>query len=81
MSRMAKNFEANVARRSREEDHENRPGSDNMDGASRDDQDATHKPPRKKRYHWHTPQQIQELEAYNFLIFLSKIFCHIGYFH
>ena len=51
MSRMAKNFEANVARRSREEDHENRPGSDNMDGASRDDQDATHKPPRKKRYH------------------------------
>ncbi|MBA0559967.1 hypothetical protein Golob_016900 [Gossypium lobatum] len=34
-----------------------------MDGASGDDQDAADKPPRKKRYHRHTPQQIQELEA------------------
>ncbi|KAK4578386.1 hypothetical protein RGQ29_028484 [Quercus rubra] len=63
MARMAENFEANVGRRSREEDHESRSGSDNMDGASGDDQDATDKPPRKKRYHRHTPQQIQELEA------------------
>ncbi|PPR91473.1 hypothetical protein GOBAR_AA29217 [Gossypium barbadense] len=30
---------------------------------SGDDQDAADKPPRKKRYHRHTPQQIQELEA------------------
>ncbi|KAM3746444.1 hypothetical protein ACB098_06G202900 [Castanea mollissima] len=63
MARMAENFETNVGRRSREEDHESRSGSDNMDGASGDDQDATDKPPRKKRYHRHTPQQIQELEA------------------
>ena len=34
-----------------------------MDGASGDDQDAVDNPPRKKRYHRHTPQQIQELEA------------------
>jgi hypothetical protein len=36
-----------------------------MDGASGDDQDAADNPPRKKRYHRHTPQQIQELEAYD----------------
>ncbi|KAI3731903.1 hypothetical protein L1987_63095 [Smallanthus sonchifolius] len=53
------------ARRSREEEHESRSGSDNMDGGgSGDDPDGDDgKPPRKKRYHRHTPQQIQELEA------------------
>ncbi|KAL4182418.1 hypothetical protein AMTRI_Chr11g93270 [Amborella trichopoda] len=43
--------------------YESRSGSDNnMDAGSGDDQDADN-PPRKKRYHRHTPQQIQELEA------------------
>ena len=61
---MAENYEANVSlRRSREEEHESRSGSDNFEGASGDDQDAADNPPRKKRYHRHTPQQIQELEA------------------
>ncbi|KAK8693513.1 hypothetical protein V6N13_071095 [Hibiscus sabdariffa] len=61
---MRENLEGSVGRRSREEEHEiSRSGSDNMDGASGDDQDAADKPPRKKRYHRHTPQQIQELEA------------------
>ncbi|GMN61258.1 hypothetical protein TIFTF001_030400 [Ficus carica] len=62
---MAENFEPiSGGRRSREEEHEiSRSGSDNMDGASGDDQDAADKPPRKKRYHRHTPQQIQELES------------------
>ncbi|KAI4303347.1 hypothetical protein MLD38_038992 [Melastoma candidum] len=56
-------------RRSREDlqEHDSRSGSDNLDGvASGDDQDAAdnvNRPPRKKRYHRHTPQQIQELEA------------------
>lgn len=60
-------------RRSRDEEHESRSGSDNMDGgASGDDPDADDgKPPRKKRYHRHTPQQIQELEAYNYIVFFS----------
>ncbi|OMP00515.1 hypothetical protein COLO4_12612 [Corchorus olitorius] len=62
-TRMGENFEASVGRRSREEEHESRSGSDNMDGASGDDQDAADNPPRKKRYHRHTPQQIQELES------------------
>ncbi|EEF50470.1 homeobox protein, putative [Ricinus communis] len=63
VARMAENFETIGGRRSREEEHESRSGSDNMDGASGDDQDAADNPPRKKRYHRHTPQQIQELEA------------------
>ncbi|KAF5451539.1 hypothetical protein F2P56_026640 [Juglans regia] len=63
VARMAENFEVNTGRRSRDEEHESRSGSDNMDGASGDDQDAADNPPRKKRYHRHTPQQIQELEA------------------
>ncbi|KAG8043385.1 hypothetical protein GUJ93_ZPchr0458g22375 [Zizania palustris] len=47
------------------EDENDRSGSDNMDGASGDDLDPDNSNPRKKkkRYHRHTPQQIQELEA------------------
>ncbi|KAG4925478.1 hypothetical protein JHK87_051018 [Glycine soja] len=60
---MPENFEQNGLRRSREEEHESRSGSDNMDGGSGDDFDAADNPPRKKRYHRHTPQQIQELES------------------
>ncbi|XP_044494117.1 homeobox-leucine zipper protein ANTHOCYANINLESS 2-like isoform X3 [Mangifera indica] len=63
MGRMGEQFETVVGRRSREGEHESRSGSDNMDGGSGDDQDAADNPPRKKRYHRHTPQQIQELEA------------------
>ena len=62
------NFEGSTTnRRSREEDHESRSGSDNVEGISGEDQDADdNKPPRKKRYHRHTPQQIQELESYSY---------------
>nr|GMC53740.1 Homeobox-leucine zipper protein ANTHOCYANINLESS 2 [Ipomoea batatas] len=71
VARVPDSYEANnsninnsVGRRSREEEPESRSGSDNFEGASGDDQDAADdKPPRKKRYHRHTPQQIQELEA------------------
>lgn len=56
------NYEQNGLRRSREEE-QSRSGSDNLDGVSGDEQDADDKPPRKKRYHRHTPQQIQELES------------------
>ncbi|CAA3015007.1 homeobox-leucine zipper ANTHOCYANINLESS 2 [Olea europaea subsp. europaea] len=65
VGRMGENYESSIVggRRSRDEEHESRSGSDNMEGASGDDQDASDKPPRKKRYHRHTPQQIQELEA------------------
>lgn len=59
------NYEGHGLRRSREEEHESRSGSDNMDAASGDDFDAADNRPRKKRYHRHTPQQIQELESYN----------------
>ncbi|KAG9135354.1 hypothetical protein Leryth_007128 [Lithospermum erythrorhizon] len=50
--------------RSRDDEHESRSGSDHMEGASGDELDATDgRPPKKKRYHRHTPQQIQELES------------------
>ncbi|XP_022964504.1 homeobox-leucine zipper protein ANTHOCYANINLESS 2-like [Cucurbita moschata] len=62
-ARLPEGFEHNVGRRGRDEEHESRSGSDNMDGGSGDDQDAADNPPRKKRYHRHTPQQIQELES------------------
>ncbi|KAK6918421.1 START domain [Dillenia turbinata] len=64
VTRMGENFESTIGRRSREDqEHESRSCSDNLEGASGDDQDAADNPPRKKRYHRHTPQQIQELEA------------------
>uniref|UniRef100_A0A2P2MR00 Homeobox-leucine zipper protein ANTHOCYANINLESS 2 n=1 Tax=Rhizophora mucronata TaxID=61149 RepID=A0A2P2MR00_RHIMU len=63
VARLGANSEPSAGRRSREEEHESRSGSDNIDGASGDDQEAADNPPRKKRYHRHTPQQIQELEA------------------
>lgn len=67
LQRMGESFEGIIGRRSREDllEHESRSGSDNMDGASGDDLDAADNPPRKKRYHRHTPQQIQELESYD----------------
>ncbi|MQL82436.1 hypothetical protein Taro_014897 [Colocasia esculenta] len=45
------------------EEYESRSGSDNLEGGSGDDLDAEHPPSKKKRYHRHTPHQIQELEA------------------
>uniref|UniRef100_A0A0E0B5J7 Uncharacterized protein n=1 Tax=Oryza glumipatula TaxID=40148 RepID=A0A0E0B5J7_9ORYZ len=51
--------------RGREDENDSRSGSDNLDGASGDELDPDNSNPRKKkkRYHRHTPQQIQELEA------------------
>lgn len=51
--------------RGREDENDSRSGSDNLDGASADELDPDNGNPRKKkkRYHRHTPQQIQELEA------------------
>ncbi|CAH2063279.1 unnamed protein product [Thlaspi arvense] len=57
-------FEPNVNRRSRGEDAESRSESDNAEAGSGDDLEADDKPPRKKkRYHRHTPKQIQDLES------------------
>ncbi|KAI9195813.1 hypothetical protein LWI28_018359 [Acer negundo] len=61
--RMSENFEGIIGSRSRDEEHESRSGSDNMDCGSGDDQDAADNLPRKKRKHRHIPYQIQSLEA------------------
>uniref|UniRef100_A0A1J3HGW5 Homeobox-leucine zipper protein HDG1 n=1 Tax=Noccaea caerulescens TaxID=107243 RepID=A0A1J3HGW5_NOCCA len=61
MGRTGESFEVSITRRS----PESRSGSDNADAFSGDDDiDASNRPlKKKKRYHRHTPQQIQELES------------------
>ncbi|THU55100.1 hypothetical protein C4D60_Mb11t03010 [Musa balbisiana] len=54
--------ELDSVRRSKEDENESRAGSDNFEGGSGDDLEQEH-PRKRKRYHRHTPQQIQELEA------------------
>ncbi|KAK8921912.1 Homeobox-leucine zipper protein ROC2 [Platanthera zijinensis] len=49
--------------RAREDDFECKSGSENVEGASGDEQDPNTRP-RKKRYHRHTQHQIQEMEAF-----------------
>lgn len=46
----------------RDEDFENKSGSEAMELPSGDDLDPNQRP-KKKRYHRHTQHQIQELEA------------------
>ena len=69
---LGEHFDPNiVVGRMKEDGYESRSGSDNVEGASGDDQDAKDDPrPRKKRYHRHTPHQIQELEMYGFIYLL-----------
>lgn len=63
-SEMALMEENYLMGRLKEDVHESRSESDNVEGASGDDQDAArNKQKGRKKYHRHTPQQIQELEA------------------
>ncbi|KAJ0968380.1 hypothetical protein J5N97_025324 [Dioscorea zingiberensis] len=55
-------MERNNGVNNREDEIESRSGSDNLEGNSGDDLDQDN-PRKRKRYHRHTPQQIQELEA------------------
>ncbi|KAF3582047.1 hypothetical protein DY000_02028810, partial [Brassica cretica] len=61
VGRTGESYEVSVTRRS----PESRSGSDNVEALSgEDDLDASDRPlKKKKRYHRHTPQQIQELES------------------
>ncbi|XP_042463839.1 homeobox-leucine zipper protein ROC5-like isoform X1 [Zingiber officinale] len=54
--------ELDSARRNKEDENDSKSGSDNLDGGSGDDLELEN-PRKKKRYHRHTPKQIQELEA------------------
>ncbi|XP_027359024.1 homeobox-leucine zipper protein ANTHOCYANINLESS 2-like [Abrus precatorius] len=66
MGLLGESFDTNFVGRMRDDEYESRSGSDNFDGGSGDDQDAGDDQPqkKKKKYHRHTPQQIQELEAF-----------------
>ncbi|EOA23511.1 hypothetical protein CARUB_v10016704mg [Capsella rubella] len=65
MSRNGEVLEPNVSRKtSRGEDVESRSESDNAEALSGDDLDTSDRPfKKKKRYHRHTPKQIQDLES------------------
>ncbi|XP_074571016.1 homeobox-leucine zipper protein HDG1-like isoform X1 [Curcuma longa] len=53
----------NLSRMMAGDENDSRSGSDNLEAVSGDDDDQEQNPRKKKRYHRHTPQQIQELEA------------------
>lgn len=68
-------LETSMIGRMRDDEYESRSGSDNfeLEGISGDEQDGgDDQRKRKKRYHRHTPNQIQELERYDFI--QKKIF-------
>ncbi|OVA10576.1 Homeobox domain [Macleaya cordata] len=56
--------ESSEMARIRDDEFDSKSGSDNLEGASGDDQDPTQHPRKKKRYHRHTQHQIQEMEAF-----------------
>ena len=64
--------------RNKEDENESRSGSDNLEGGSGDDIDQEN-PRKKKRYHRHTPQQIQELEAYEIHFHGSIMFLYLRF--
>ncbi|XP_010537198.1 PREDICTED: homeobox-leucine zipper protein HDG7-like isoform X2 [Tarenaya hassleriana] len=59
-------FDPGFLGRLRDDEYESRSGSDNFDAVSGDDQEARgqDKGRKKKKYHRHTPHQIQELESF-----------------
>lgn len=63
MTQNATAAESDLMRAGRDqEEFESKSGSENIEGASGDDQDPNQRP-KKKRYHRHTQHQIQEMEA------------------
>ncbi|XP_061369544.1 homeobox-leucine zipper protein ANTHOCYANINLESS 2 [Gastrolobium bilobum] len=65
MGLIGENLDTSLTGRMRDDENESRSGSDNFEGLSGDDQDAgDDQRQRKKRYHRHTPYQIQELESF-----------------
>lgn len=74
MGLLGEHFDPSIMERIKEDGYESRSGSDHLEGASGDDQETgENKRPRKKKYHRHTPHQIQELELYGFIcLFRSR---------
>ncbi|XP_044504884.1 homeobox-leucine zipper protein ANTHOCYANINLESS 2-like isoform X2 [Mangifera indica] len=64
---IGEHFDPSILGRIRDDEYESRSGSDNIEGggaSGEDQEDNGEGPPRKKKYHRHTPNQIQELEAF-----------------
>jgi hypothetical protein len=78
MGRIGENFDASLMGR-REDDFDSRSGSENFD-ASGDEADAgddQQQNKRKKKFHRHTPQQIQELEKYVFITIMQSFYSNV----
>lgn len=65
LAMIGENFDAASIGMRKEDGYESRSGSENLDGAvSGEDQEPGVEGPPRKKYHRHTPQQIQELETF-----------------
>ena len=65
MGLLVEHFDPSLVGRTREDGYESRSGSDNIEGASGEDQDAGDYQRPRKKYNRHTANQIQELESYD----------------
>ncbi|XP_061952894.1 homeobox-leucine zipper protein ANTHOCYANINLESS 2-like [Populus nigra] len=64
MGPLGEHFDPSLVGRMREDGYESRSGSDNIEGASGEDQDAGDYQRPRKKYNRHTANQIQELESF-----------------
>ncbi|KAJ6761327.1 HOMEOBOX-LEUCINE ZIPPER PROTEIN ANTHOCYANINLESS 2-LIKE ISOFORM X1 [Salix purpurea] len=64
MGLLVEHFDPSLVGRTREDGYESRSGSDNIEGASGEDQDAGDYQRPRKKYNRHTANQIQELESF-----------------
>ena len=64
------NYDPSVMGRITEDGYESMSGSGNLDGGLEDEQEALvlERPIKKLKYHRHTPEQINELEMYDFAV-------------
>ncbi|CAK7337249.1 unnamed protein product [Dovyalis caffra] len=61
---LLEHFDPSLVGRMKEDGYESRSGSDNIEGASGEDQDVGDDQRPKKKYNRHTANQIQELESF-----------------
>jgi homeobox-leucine zipper protein len=73
MGLFGEHFDPCLVGRIKEDGYESRSGSDNIEGASGEDQDVGDDQRPRKKYNRHTANQIQELESYEFFLWLCYL--------
>jgi homeobox-leucine zipper protein len=74
MGLFGEHFDPCLVGRIKEDGYESRSGSDNIEGASGEDQDVGDDQRPRKKYNRHTANQIQELESYEFFLWLCYLY-------